>query len=121
MRLLRELDDHLQAGAPVPAWLVEQLHSARMKAEHGCPLDVVLGVDRARRDAALRRAGELLHPNPSDEPWHVAGRVLAALERFQRRQRAPQSELETVLQAAIDAGLVPLSQKQVARILAVGL
>ncbi len=118
MRLLRELDDHLQAGEPVPAWLVEALHAARLKAEHGHPLDVVLGVDRGRRDSALRRAAELLHPNPADEPWHVAGRVSAALERFQRRQREPASELEAALQAALDAGMVQLSQRQLSRILA---
>lgn len=118
MRLLRQLDDTLQAGQPVPLWLVEALHAARVKAEKGCPLEAVLGVDRGRRDAALRRAGELLHPDPAAEPWHVAGRILAALERFQRRQREPQSELEQALQAALDAGLVQLSQRQLSRILA---
>ncbi|MGE3771486.1 MAG: hypothetical protein AB7I32_01065 [Gammaproteobacteria bacterium] len=118
MRLLRELDDHLQAGAPVPPALVEALHVARMKAEKGCALDVVLGVDRGRRDAALRRAGELLCGDPAAEPWASAGRVLAALERYTRRQREPQSELETALQAALDAGMVALSQKQLARVLA---
>ncbi len=118
MRLLRHLDDTLQAGQPVPAWLVEALHAARLKAEHGHPLDVVLGVDRKRRDAALRRAGELLCGDPAAEPWAAAGRVLAALERFQRRQREPASELEAALQAAIDAGMVQLSRKQLTRVLA---
>lgn len=118
MRLLRELDDTLQAGAPVPTWLVEALHTARVKAERGCSLDVVLGVDRGRRDAALRRAGELLCADPSAEPWTAAGRVLAALERYTRRQREPETEVEQALQAALDAGLVVLSQKQIARVLA---
>lgn len=118
MRLLRQLDDTLQAGQPVPPWLVEALHLARIKAEHGHPLEVVLGVDRGRRDAALRRAGELLCGDPAAEPWASAGRVLSALERYTRRRRDPQSELEQALAAAIDAGLVQLSQKQVARILA---
>lgn len=118
MRLLRELDDTLRAGLPVPPALVEALHLARVKAEKGCSLDVVLGVDRGRRDAALRRAGELLCGDPAAEPWASAGRVLAALERFQRRQREPASELEAALQAAIDAGMTCLSQRQLSRILA---
>ena len=118
MRLIRELDDTLQAGQPVPPALVEALHAARVKAERGCSLEVVLGVDRGRRDAALRRAGELLCGDPAAEPWASAGRVLAALERYTRRRREPASELEQALQAALDAGLVQLSQKQVARILA---
>ncbi len=118
MRLLRELDDHLQAGGHIPPWLVEALHAARVKAEHGCSLDVVLGVDRGRRDAALRRAGELLHADPAGEPWTTAGLVVTALERYQRRAREPANESEAALQAALDAGLVRLSQKQIARILA---
>lgn len=118
MRLIRELDDTLRAGLPVPAALVEALHAARMKAEKGCSLEVVLGVDRARRDAALRRAGELLCGDPAAEPWASAGRVLAALERYMRRQREPRSELEQALQAALDAGMTCLSQRQLSRVLA---
>jgi len=118
VRLLRALDDHARTGRPLPGWLVEQLHAARLKAEHGCSLEVCLGVDRGRRDAALRRAGELLHPDPAAEPWAAAGRVLRALEAFQRAGREPRTEVEGALQAAIDAGLTKLSQKQLCRVLA---
>ena len=120
MRLLRALDDHLhqRPGDPLPLALIEQLHAARKRAEGGTPLEVALGVDRARRDAALRRAAELLHDNPAGEPWTAAGAVLFALKVYTRRPRNPLTEAERALAAAIDAGLVVLSQKQVARILA---
>lgn len=118
MRLLRQLDDTLQAGQPVPPWLVEALHAARVKAERGCSLEVVLGVDRGRRDAALRRAGELLHPDPAASPAAAAGAVLRVLEAFQRVPREPRTEAEEALLVALHYGPVPRSQRHIARILA---
>lgn len=117
MHLLRALADHLheQPGDPVPAELRQRLIEACVSVEYGkASLGEALGIDFHRRDSALRRAGEILHPAP--EPYCRADAILKALSAFERRRREPSSEVEHCLEAARLAGPVPRSRKQLARI-----
>ncbi len=104
-------------GAEVRAWLTEGFS----RYAEGVPLDVALRLDRISRmlarDCALRHAAWIL--GPQGDPWAQAGRLAAAVRRFEGRvlPRLRASEVLAPLDAAIwsafrATGRVPKSQRQ---------
>lgn len=97
----------------VRAWL--QAGFAR-HASGDQPLETALRLDRASRlrvrDDALRAAAALLALH--DEGWWpVAGRLAAAVVRFERKRSAPVTPLDLALAAAFAAGVrVPTTARQ---------
>lgn len=120
MFLLRELDDFVQAhpGQPLPRSLALRLHEAREKAENGASLACALGCDLRRRDAALRRAADLLDPMGHES--RRVDRVLRAVERARAPGWRPQSEADHAIGAALAAGSIPNSDRQIRNILKSG-
>jgi hypothetical protein len=117
--LLSQLDHHLTAHPhePVPAALRAAWRQALDAVANGASLDSALSNgSRRTRNTALGRAAELLAPRHGA---HVAAAiVLTALARYQSSSREPRTAVEVALQRALDAGGVPRSRKQIARIIA---
>lgn len=72
------------------------------------------------RDAALRRAAELIDPDDELSTWAVSSRLAATLGRFEATAwpriragaRRPRDSLETVLVAALEHDAeIPVSQR----------
>ncbi len=116
MHLLRALADRLttRPDEPLPAEMRERLIAAVTAVEYGQSIECALGVDFHRRNAAIRRAGELLCHEPA--PHTRANEILRALSAYERRRAEPVTEVDHCLDAALRAGPVPRSRKQLARI-----
>ncbi|PTD96394.1 hypothetical protein [Pseudothauera lacus] len=95
----------------VAAWLAEGMR----KHLAGDDLQHSLGLDRAsrvrERNKALQEAAELLAGD--DDPWRCAGRLEAAVKRFEARilplllrdPQLPISPVDKALRRAFDSGL----------------
>ena len=119
MSILTQLAAHLRGhrGEPLPAPMAAALLRALDAVADGASLDsALLNGSRRTRNSALGRAAELLAPRHGA---HIAAdAVLTALARYQSSRREPRTAVEVALQAALDAGGVPRSRKQIARIIA---
>ena len=111
---------HLVAAGRVDADVLAWLRDGLARHLAGEPLEQSLGLDRASRlrarDRALLRAADALGPSPST--WATAGRLAAALRRFDTRVRPrlkPDDELpplDEALRAAFACGeRVPATQR----------
>ena len=116
---LRLAADRLAPVDPVLAgWLAEALEDLRIGIPPAEALQLTTGTRRAHRDAALRRAADML---PGTD-WQKA-RTLAAWCRWYAGDgdQAPgddHSDMESLLRAARASGLdLPESERQVYRIL----
>lgn len=98
----------------VIGWLCEGM---RRHVVDGAPLDAALQLDRASRirvrDDALRRAAALLVLG-DEGSWTVAGRLVQAIVRQERKRDTPETPLETAVAAALASGVrVPTTQRQI--------
>jgi hypothetical protein len=119
MSILTQLADHLRGhrGEPLPATMAAALLRALDAVADGASLDsALLNGSRRTRDSALCRCAELLAPRHG--AYVAADAVRTALARYQSSLREPRTAVEVALQRALDAGGVPRSRKQIARIIA---
>lgn len=122
MGVLHDLHRHLQTRphAPLPPALADDLRRALDAWEHGSSIQAaVAGRNIRRRDAAFRRAGELLAP--SGGSWARANAVERAARRLlECRGATPRNEAERVLLIALESGRMPSTLRQLHRIMAAG-
>lgn len=102
---LDELRAHLERSPerPLPATLVAALRATLPDLETG-------NGARRRRDAALRRAGELIDPDRALGPWRLAERLAAAVAGYERRRQLghPLGAVDLAIGEALASGARPV-------------